>query len=277
MTYIPGDLGSAESAVLESSNLTIGYEGQPAVRDIDLRLTAGRSLALVGTNGSGKSTLLKTIAGLLPAISGEVKVFGADPGKHPTRIAYVSQSNPAGSLLPLRAIDIVRMARFPARGLLNRLDSTDEALVEQALSAMDIKKICKKPLNSLSGGQRQRVFIAHALARRADLILLDEATLNLDVPGAELYRQALAESLSRGASLVLATHDISEARSCDQALLLAHRVVAYGAGSSVLNAQTLLETFGILIREQDGNIAVVEKEHADHHGHEDHDHSAEKE
>ena len=118
------------------------------------------------------------------------------------------------------------------------------------------------PLRSLSGGQQQRVYLAQVLARRADLIVLDEPTSGLDAGGRERYLQAFAGELARGAAIVTATHDISEAIEYDQVLLLARRVVALGPGAEVLTADRLLDTFGIVVRdpheEHRGRFVVAE-------------------
>jgi ABC-type Mn2+/Zn2+ transport system ATPase subunit len=124
---------------------------------------------------------------------------------------------------------------------------------------MGIERLSDAPLRSLSGGQQQRVYLAQVLARRADLLVLDEPAAGLDAGGREVYTQAMQAELARGASIVTATHDIQEAANCDQVLLLAHRVVAIGPGREVLTPAALLETFGITFS-RDG-IAVVEREH----------------
>lgn len=239
-----------------ATNLAIGYPGDIVVDGIDLRVRPATSLALVGTNGSGKSTLLRTIVGLLRSVSGDLRVLGAAPGGSPGRVAYLAQSRVSGFILPLRAIDVVRMARFPHLGLWGRASEEDERLVREALVTMGIDHLADAPLRSLSGGQRQRVYLAQVLAHRADLILLDEPNAGLDAGGYERYLEAFAGELHRGAALVTATHDIREAIEYDQVLLLARRVVALGRGDEVLTPDRLMETFGILIHDR----------HAEHAG-----------
>jgi ABC-type Mn2+/Zn2+ transport system ATPase subunit len=124
------------------------------------------------------------------------------------------------------------------------------------MMTMGVERLARSPLRDLSGGQRQRVYLAQVLAHQADLILLDEPNAGLDAAGLERYQQAFAAELHRGAALVTATHDISEAIEYDQVLLLARRVVALGPGDEVLTPDRLMETFGILIRDR----------HAEHRG-----------
>jgi len=255
-------LRAAEAGpALVASALSVGYQREVVVENIALELDRGRVLALVGTNGSGKSTFLKTIAGLIPPLSGSIEVLGGRPLAAPAKVAYMGQFHPSSGALPLRAIDVVRMARFAKLGLVGRRGSEDEEAVRVAMEIMGVTEFARSPLNTLSGGQRQRVFIAQAFARDAELILLDEPATNLDLPSRETYRRLIREAAARGTAVVVATHDIEEAVACDYALLLAHRVVAFGRGREVLRAETLLSTFGIVGRYQEGGVVVVEREH----------------
>lgn len=257
----PVDVETAIQAV----DVAVGYGRRPVVAGIDLVVRRQTSLALVGTNGSGKSTLLKSIVGLIPPISGRLEVFDRPPGSSAGRLAYLSQAHAAGFILPLRGIDVVRMARFPARGLVGPFTREDHDLVEWGMRTMGVWNLARQPLRSMSGGQQQRVYLAQVLARRADLIVLDEPTSGLDAGGREVYLQAFAAELERGAALVTATHDIGEAIEYDQVMLLAGRIVALGPGRDVLTPDRLLDTFGIVIRdshpEHAGRFVVAERAH----------------
>ena len=248
---------------IESSGLAVGYDKRPIVSGVSCSLDRGAALALVGANGSGKSTLIRTIAGLLRPVSGSISVVGDPPGRFPARVAYLNQHHPRELELPLRTIDVVRMARFSALGLLGRAGPRDEQLVRDAMAAMDIAALASEPLSALSGGQKQRVFLAQVLAREADLLLLDEPENNLDSDGRERFRAAVRHALARGCAAVIATHDVAEAMRCDQAMLLARRVVACGSTRAVLTPDALLSTFGAVARLEKGEIVLVEQEHRD--------------
>jgi ABC-type Mn2+/Zn2+ transport system ATPase subunit len=250
---------------IEARDLSIGYRGEVVVPDVELTVREGGSLALVGTNGSGKSTFIRTLVGLLPVLSGSMRVLGQAPGRSPARLAYLSQFHESGYILPIRAIDVVRMARYATLGLFGRAAGEDADLVAWAMEAMDVTSLRNRPIRDLSGGQRQRVYLANVLAHRADLIVLDEPTAGLDAAGRERYLDAMAAELQRGAALVTATHDIGEAVEYDQVLLLARRVVALGSGADVLTPDKLMETFGIVIsdphEEHRGRFTVAERTH----------------
>jgi len=201
--------------------------------------------------------LLPGASTLLAALAGTVRTLGAEPGTQPKRVAYLGQFHPAGGLLPLQARDVVMMGRYPRRGLLGRIKRSDREAVAAAMERMDVTDLALQPLRALSGGQQQRVYLAQALAREADFLILDEPTAGLDAGSSERYLQVVQEELARGAAVATATHDISEALLCDQAILLARRVIAYGVPTEVLSADRILDAFGIALR------AVP------HHGHED--------
>ncbi len=256
-------LSKTSSSCVIARNLDIGYQGQVIVPQVNFELTCGNSLALVGINGSGKTTLLKTIVGLLPPIRGEIIVLGNPPGKNPHQLAYLSQFHDSGFILPLRVKDVVQMGRFTEKGLFGRMTSQDEEIINASMQRMGIAEMRDAPLRMLSGGQQQRVYMAQVLARQADLIVLDEPTSSLDAAGREIFSTILAEEQQRGAMLVVATHDIQLASECNQAMLLAHEVVAVGPGDEILTPEALLKTFGIVLLYQgaDKGVGIVEREH----------------
>jgi ABC-type Mn2+/Zn2+ transport system ATPase subunit len=257
-----GGVVTGSAPCLLARHLDIGYGNEVVVADINFELGRGRAIALIGTNGSGKSTLLRTIVNLLSPVDGQLSVFGMAPGANPRRIAYLGQFHASGFILPLRAVDVVRMGRFPLHGLLGRMGREDDSIVLAAMRTMGIEKLADTPLRFLSGGQQQRTYLAQVLAHQADLLVLDEPTAGLDAGGRDLYLQAIDDELRRGASVVLATHDIQEEASlCHQVMLLARRVVAIGKPREVLTPETLLETFGIVVTDGQKRLHVLEPIH----------------
>ena len=253
------------SPYVEAKRLAIGYSNDVVVADISFELRRGEAIALIGTNGSGKSTLLKTIVGLLPPLGGQLTVFGIPPGNNHPRIAYLGQFHHSGFVLPIRAVDVVRMGRFPLYGLWRRMGQKDDEIVLSAMRMMGIEKLADVPLRSLSGGQQQRTYLAQVLAHQADLLVLDEPTSGLDAGGRELYLHAINDELCRGASIIMATHDIhEEAALCHQVMLLARKVVAIGAPNEVMTPDALLETFGMVVAGEQ-KLHVLECQH----GHDD--------
>jgi ABC-type Mn2+/Zn2+ transport system ATPase subunit len=232
------------SASISASGLAVGYGHRPVVADLDFQLQPGHLLVLIGTNGSGKSTLLKTLAGLIDPQGGDVSVLGERPGLSPARVAYLPQHPVSSHTLPLRASDVVAMGRFARRGLLGRMNADDAGIIESSMQRTGADAFRNKPLRDLSGGQQQRVHLAQVLSRRAEVLLLDEPTAGLDMNGRKLVSDLIAQERSHGVTVVMATHELSDADTADEVLLLAQRVVSQGPPKIALNDAALRECFG---------------------------------
>jgi ABC-type Mn2+/Zn2+ transport system ATPase subunit len=229
---------------ISATSLAVGYGHRPVVDGLDFSLYPGQLLVLIGTNGSGKSTLLKTLAGLLEPQGGEVAVLGARPGSLPARVAYLPQHPVSSHTLPLQVEDVVSMGRFARLGLIARRTADDRAAVVDAMRRTGASDYARTPLRDLSGGQQQRAHLAQVLARRADVLLLDEPTAGLDIAGRKLVSDLIEEERSKGVTVVMATHELGDADTADAAILLAQRVVAQGVPSRVLTDASLREVFG---------------------------------
>lgn len=267
---LPDATLESDLPVLTARRLSVGYSATPVLSGIDTFVRPGGTVALVGANGSGKSTLLKTFAGLLAPVAGGLEVLGTSGvGRHD--VAYLNQFHDSGFALPLRTIDVVRMARFDQRSRFARRSKSDDAIVGESMDRMGVAPLAEASLRDLSGGQRQRVYLAQVLARRSRLLLLDEPTANLDAPGRALYLEAVASERARGVAVITATHDVGEAAVCDRVILLSRRVVADGPPASVLTPENLMETFGIGLTRVGDRLVVTEHGH-DGHGHDGHGH-----
>lgn len=235
---------TANTVSIDAHNLDVGYAGRTVVAGINASLKPGGLLCLIGTNGSGKSTLLRTLAGLIEPVGGEVTVLGQAPGRQPARVGYLAQRPPSAFTLPIRAADVVAMGRFASLGLVRRTRAHDRALCAESIVRMGVTPFANRPLLELSGGQQQRTHLAQALARHADLLLLDEPTAGLDPNGRETFAQAIRAERARGCSVVMATHDLDDADDADLVILLAGRIVAIGTPTEVLTDDHLRASFG---------------------------------
>lgn len=212
---------TTDRAALELDTLCIGYDGHVVVENISLTLRPGGLLCLIGTNGSGKSTLLKTLAGLLEPIAGSVQVLGGAPGAQPARVGYLSQHPARSFTLPLRAADVVAMGRFASLGLLRRQHADDRRWCAEAIERMGVGEFADRPLMELSGGQRQRAHLGQALARHADVLLLDEPTAGLDPLMEAIFREHVLEARAEGRSVLLSSHVLAEVEKlCDRVTII---------------------------------------------------------
>lgn len=235
-------------ALIDTDDLAVGFDRHVVVDCINLAVEQGGLVVLMGTNGSGKSTIVRTLAGLLEPVSGDCRVLGEWPGRRSADVAYLPQHPKSLSTLPLRASDVVRMGRFAALGLVGRSGRGDREAVESAMERMGVVQFRNKPMHALSGGQQQRVHLAQVLARRAQVVLLDEPTAGLDAQGRKAVARMVQEERDLGHCVVMATHDLVDAEPADTVLLLAHRLIAQGTPDLVLTDENLRATYGFTDR-----------------------------
>ena len=259
--------------VIHASGARLSYGRHVAVDRVDLELTVGTLTTLIGPNGSGKSTLLDAVAGLVDPVSGTVTT--TDPGGDgPARVAYVMQQTRTGALLPMSVLEVVRMGRYGLRGMFGRFRAEDHDAVEDAMSRLEVTSIARRQLRELSGGQRQRVLMAQGLAQRAPVLLLDEPVTGLDLVSRRRITDVIAEECDAGTTVVVSTHDLTDAEGADHVVLLSGRVVAQGPPAEVLTPENLRAAYGgRFIQVGPDDVAVDEHVHPHHHAHEhDHEH-----
>ena len=200
---------------LAAHEIDVIFDGVAALSGVSASFSPGTITAVSGGNGSGKSTLLGVLAGTIAPQSGRVSRL---PEK--AMPALVVQRSAASDTLPLTVSEVVNMGRWADRGMWRRLSADDRETAQSCMRAMGILPLADRPLGALSGGQRQRALVAQGLARRADVLLLDEATAGVDAEALELIMTALRAEAARGAIVVHATHEESVLAEADHVLRL---------------------------------------------------------
>ena len=205
--------------------LSIGHGNQSLVRDISFELNPGELTAMLGVNGIGKSTLLKTVAGLLPALAGEVRIEGEPLSRmsateRSLAVSIVLTGRPPTGMLDVETL--VSLGRQPWTGRWGSLSATDHVQVERALKLAGAEHLRGKSLGTCSDGECQKVLIARALAQDTPVLLLDEPTAFLDLPNrAGIVRMLRTIAKDQGKAVLFSTHDLQLAMDlCDRILLL---------------------------------------------------------
>ncbi len=243
-----------------ASDLVLGYDSTIALAESSFELPAGVVVAVIGPNGSGKSTVLNAIAGLLEPLAGSIEVPARAKGDH--RISYVLQATKVNEALPISVREVVTMGRYATAGGYGRLSAADRRAVTEAMERTGVADLGSRRMHDLSGGQRQRVFMAQGLAQDHDLLLLDEPLTGIDLPTARAIDDVIHDELTRGCTVVMTTHDLSEARVADHVLLLSGRVVASGPPETVLTEQNLADAYGpSLLHVADGAVFLDDPAH----------------
>lgn len=244
--------------VVQADGLTVSYGSDIALAESSFEIPAGGVSAVIGPNGSGKSTLLNAIAGLVRPSAGSIEVH-ADS----TRIAYVMQATKVNENLPVTVSEVVAMGRYASLGAYGRMTKDDRTAVDEAMDRMDIASIADRHLHDLSGGQRQRVFVAQGLAQDHDVLLLDEPLTGIDLTTAQAIDDVIHAETGEGCSVIMTTHDLSEARSVDFVLLLAGRVTAWGTPGYVLTEENLMAAYGpSLLHVEKGRVFLDDPAHS---------------
>lgn len=245
--------------ILSVVNLRLQYLNRTALDDISFELQTGERLAVVGPNGAGKSTLFKIIAGVLQPTSGQVQVYGNDPGGH-ICIAYVPQRSQIDWNFPVTVKEVVMMGRVGKLGLLRWPRKRDWEIAQQALEVVRLEDLAGRQISELSGGQQQRMFIAQALAQEAELMLLDEPFTGLDITSMEEIFQILTQLQQKQVTLMIALHDLKlAAERFDRVLLLNHQMLGIGKPEDIFETNRLLKAYGgqmRLLHTADGILAL---------------------
>ena len=235
----------SEAAAISLRGVTAGYDGQPAVEDVDLAIAAGSLVAVFGPNGGGKTTLLKLIAGLLEPWAGSVEVLGGAPEDAARRIAYVPQAELVDWSFPVSVWDVAMMGRFARLGPLRQPGRADREAVGAALERVGMDARARTQIGRLSGGQRRRAFLARAIAAEAELYLLDEPVTGVDVPTQEELMELLAAESRAGRTVIATTHDLAAAsRHFEHVVGVNRRIVADGPVALLNDPDVLARAYG---------------------------------
>ncbi|HET7326542.1 MAG TPA: ATP-binding cassette domain-containing protein [Nocardioidaceae bacterium] len=188
----------------------VALGGRPVLRGIDLTVTDGEVVAVLGSNGSGKSTLIRAALGLIPLERGDVRLFDVPLARFRQwrRVGYVPQRSTASSGVPATVREVVSAGRLARRRLLRPLGRTDQRLVDSALDVVGLRDRQRDSVATLSGGQQQRVLIARAMAGEPDLLVLDEPTAGVDRASQVAFADALTRVAADGATIVLVAHEL---------------------------------------------------------------------
>lgn len=231
---------------LHFHDVTVQFGEVEVLKHIRFDLAAGEFLAIVGPNGAGKSTLIKVALGLVKPKQGHAALFGQDAGASSERVGYVPQLKTFDRSFPATALELVVTGlrrSWPAR---MRRSERDRACT--ILEQVGAEKLTRRPLAKLSGGELQRVFLARALVRRPDLVLLDEPATGVDfIAEHDLYDLLEQYQTETGATVAMITHDLSAARYHASKVVVLNRTLhGFGPPEEVLREPYLQKAYGHL-------------------------------
>ena len=237
------------------------YGQKQVLGALDLMLHAGHCYGILGANGSGKTTLLDLLCGLLHPVQGEICFAGQSLAswngrEFARKVALVPQDFFVRFGFTVR--EVVEMGRHPHLSRFGTLSIEDHQLVDQVMEELEITALAGRPVTRLSGGEKQRVAVARALAQNPEVLVLDEATSNLDVFHSLSILGAIRKRVESGnLSVVAAIHDLNLAAFfCDQLLFLRKgRLLYQGAVNEVLQAGIIHDVYGVEAAVRDDSFA----------------------
>lgn len=215
-------------------DLTLGYDGHPAVHHVSCAFAPGTLTAVIGPNGAGKSTLVKALAGLIHPIGGRID------GLRGQRVAYLPQQASLERGFPIRVGEFAAMGLWRETGAFGGFSDAQRQRVRDALTAVGLEGYARQPIDTLSGGQLQRVLFARMMLQDADVLLLDEPFSAIDQRTTADLVALLHRWHQQGKTVLVVLHDLQQVRAAfPRTLMLARELVACGPTDEVLTPGNL--------------------------------------
>ena len=235
----------AAKPIIHIEGLSVSYGIRRVLTNVYLSIFSGHIYGIIGPNGAGKSTLFKSMLELIPQSTGRISIFGEKVDEVRKRIAYVPQRDEIDWSFPANVMDVVLMGRYPHITLLSRISSMDRRRALKALELVDMADFKHRQIGQLSGGQQQRVFLARALCQEADIILLDEPFVGVDLTTEQKIVSILKDQASQGRTLLVVHHDLSTVMNYfSHVVLLNQRLIAAGPVETTFTDELVSKAYG---------------------------------
>ena len=237
--------------IIKTENLTIGYNGKPLIKDINIAIKKGEIVTLIGPNGAGKSTLLKSLSRQLEPIEGCVyledkklsDISGKDLSK---KVAILFTDRIKGEMM--NCFDVVATGRYPYTGYFGVLSKDDREIVENTMKLVKVEDLRDKDFKKISDGQRQRIMLARALCQEPEIVLLDEPTSFLDIRH-KLEFLSILEKMKeeRKLTVIMSVHELDIAQKIsDRILCLKGDIVdKFGTPEEVFTKEYIRRLFDV--------------------------------
>lgn len=237
---------------LSIKNMTVAYQKKPVLHDISFVIPEGKLVGIVGPNGAGKSTLIKAALGLIPSVTGEVRIYGQPYETQRKTVGYVPQRESVDWDFPTNALDVVMMGRYGHLGWFKRPGAREKEVAMECLTKVGMADFAHRQISQLSGGQQQRVFLARALAQEAALYFMDEPFVGVDAATEKAIISLLNELKIQGKTVLVVHHDLTTVKEYfDWVLLLNERLIDIGPTETIFHRNNLQRTYG-------GKLAVLD-------------------
>lgn len=230
--------------MIEVKNLTVAYSGAPIFSDLNVAFESGKITGIIGPNGAGKSTLIKGMLGLTKKQGGETLLNGAKLESQLSNLAYVEQRANLDLTFPINVFDTVVTGTYPKLGLFKVPGKREHQLANDALAAVNLMPFKQRQIGGLSGGQLQRVFVARAIVQNADVIILDEPFVGIDMKSENDIMAILNQWRDAGKAIIVVHHDLNKVSDYFDNLVIVNRgIVAAGSTETVYTKENIATAF----------------------------------
>ncbi len=209
--------------------LTVAYQGELILNQLSIAFQKGKITGIIGPNGAGKSTLIKGALGLTSSKSGQASLDGKPLSKLKEKIAYVEQRAAVDLTFPISVFDVVLTGTYPKIGLFKSPGVAEKQAALAALEQVDLLAFKDRQIGSLSGGQLQRVFVARAIVQDAEVVILDEPFVGIDMASEQSIMSILKRWCTKGKTIIVVNHDLNKVTQYFDDLIIMNRgIVANG-------------------------------------------------
>lgn len=230
--------------MIKVRDMTVAYSGTPIFTNLSITFEPGKITGIIGPNGAGKSTMIKGILGLINKQSGQVTLHDKPITKQLKNIAYVEQRAAIDLTFPINVFDTVLTGTYPNLGLFKVPGLKEKEAANQALVDVKLTEFSKRQIGELSGGQLQRVFVARAIVQKADVIILDEPFVGIDMKSEAEIMTILKRWQSEGKTIIVVHHDLNKVTKYFDNLVIINRgIVASGITTEVFTKENITNAF----------------------------------
>lgn len=264
---------SAGPAAIRATDLAARYGNRVVWSDCDFAIAPGSFTAVLGPNGAGKSTLFKLLLGQLAPAAGSLTVFGSRPRAGDPRIGYIPQTSTFDPDFSIRGREFVGLGVDGYRWGVPLSGGVEKRrVVDDAVAVVDASGFVDRPIGLLSGGEQQRLLLAHALAGRPEMLLMDEPLSHLDVRNQGSIVGVIAKIVrERGITVLLIAHDVNPLLPhIDNVLYIANGRTAVGAPSEIITSAKLSSIYSApidVLTDRHGRVFVTGLEEEAVHPH----------
>lgn len=255
-----------EKSFVYTDQMTVGYDGKPLIKNIEIRLHQGEILTLIGPNGAGKSTILKSMTKQLRLVGGAVYLDGESmakmTGKEIARKLSVVMTERLKTEL-MTCEDIVSTGRYPYTGTLGILSDHDREKVREAMEMVHATDLKDRDFTAISDGQRQRILLARAICQEPEVIILDEPTSFLDIRHKlELLNILKTMVLKNNLAVIMSLHELDLAQKISDTVVCVHgnQIEKYGPPEEIFTDEYIHHLYGVTDGSYNAHFGCLEME-----------------